>query len=93
MTDGPRDFSEAVHSHYTPAPGPLLDGPGCLVARIHLGESERDKIGAEDVFEAVAELLARNGVDMEHAFVESWRRQENGIPVAICSGRKPEGAG
>jgi hypothetical protein len=86
---GPRDFSAAVHANFTQPPGPEPDGSGCLTARIYLGEREQGKISAEDLFEAVAELLSRHGVDMERCFLESWRRQENGIPVAICAGRMP----
>jgi len=87
---GPGDFSGAVHANF--ARGGEVRPQPSLTACIYLGEGEQDKIGAADLFEAITELLARQGVDMDACFLESWWRQDNGIPVAMCGGRMPEAA-
>lgn len=80
---GPRDFSEEVHGHFAQPPS---HAAAVLEARIHLGGSEAGKIDAADVFSAIAELLARHGVDMDHCFHEASRA---GDEMTMGSGRMP----
>lgn len=71
---GPRDFSEAVHANVTQSPAPA--GGVHLEVHVHLGESEKDKIAPADLFEAIADLLARHGVDPARSFHEAFARPE-----------------
>ena len=63
---GPRDFSAEVHAQFTsPVPEPHI------TVRIYLSDEEAGKVTAGDVSAAVAELLARLGVDMGHCWAET----------------------
>lgn len=73
---GPRDFSQAVHANFIQPPPPVPDGGARLEVHIHLGASEKDKITPADLFEAIAELLARHGIDPQHSFHEAFARPE-----------------
>lgn len=84
---GPRDFSDAVHANF--ARGGEVKTPPSLWVHVYLSESEREKVSAEDLFAVIADLLGRQGVDMAQSFIESWRRQDDGIPVALCTGKMP----
>lgn len=68
---GPRDFSEAVHVHFAKPPAAEVPGITHLEAHIYLSESERDKISASDLFEAITEFLQRHGIDPSRRFAEA----------------------
>lgn len=90
---GPRDFSAAVHANFAKPPATEAPPIAHLEAHIYLSESERDKINAGDLFEALTEFLQRHGVDPSQRFAEAHVSREPVPPGVVNTlgmlGREP----
>jgi hypothetical protein len=68
---GPRDFSAEVSSNFAGRVPPLKSGAVYMEAKIYLAEEAAGAITVQDVFEAIADMLRKHGIDPKNHLHEA----------------------